>query len=755
MTALHDYWAKSPLPGEARGESLADHTRRVLEELAQLLRLHPAIASLGGEVKLGEAAYWAVLFHDLGKIAPGFQAQVRGGGRWGERHEVLSLGFIPWAIPPEDPMWLHVASAVAFHHHGCDEVLDRYLGDDSHWGRLTSGLESVDLRAVFEWFSTVSREWAGELGLTLSGRPLAFRPDRADSLVVAARAALERIDQLRSEMPPTLGVLLRGLVVASDHAGSAGADPAAELEPSVADRLGAYGRVHQERAARIRGSVLITAPTGSGKTEASLRWALAQRPSRLYYVLPYQASLNAMYRRLEKLFPSGVALQHSRSLMVLYRHYMESESTPRDAERRARMARELTRLNRFPVRVVTPYQLLQLAFRLKGFESLVVDLFQAAVVMDEVHAYEPRRIGMFLALLRWLQRHCKASVGFVSATMPPRLREAIGRLFEGIAMVDRPVDQAYRRLFEEFRRHEPQILPGEITDWLEQVRDFAQSGSVLVVVNTVGRAQEVYRELRSAKLDVLLLHSRFTLRDRIAKERPFTGSGGTTVAPQGCVLVATQVVEVSLDIDFDTIFTEPAPLEALVQRFGRVNRSRRHRLAPVHVVDTPRDGQGVYDPELVTRGLQVLRGACGSPVDEATVSEMLGEVYTGAALSRWQGEFEAGRRALEGILQGMRPFETAPPGLEEEFYRLFDGVEVLPAALEGEYRQAVATEPLKAAELLVPLTYDQYRRLSREGKVRSVRWPPVVDAPYDPELGLLLSQQLQDLPTRALKNPQG
>ena len=741
MMPLQEYWAKSPTPGETQGQSLAEHTWRVVEELGRLFRVHPGIGKFAGNTRLDEAAYWAAVFHDLGKVSPGFQNQVRGSGTWGERHEVLSLGFLPWAIPPDDPLWPPVASAVAFHHRDREHILDRYLGDESHWEPLTRGLHSIDLYSIFEWLSVVSREWKEKIGFAFPHRPLRFTPDNPASLVAAARTALVRLDRLPASIPVKLGLLIRGLITTSDHAGSAGAEPPKVLEPSVAEQLARYRRVHQERASTVRGPILLTAPTGSGKTEAGLRWALSQSPSRIYYVLPYQASLNAMYRRLERIFPSAVALQHSRSLLALYRHYLEAEPTPQDAERRARAQQALTRLNRYPVRVLTPYQLLQVAFRLRGFESLLIDLVQAAVIMDEVHAYEPRRLGMFLGLLRWLRRQWETNIGFVSATIPSPLRACICHLFPDIAMTDQPLDEPYRALFKEFLRHELRVCRGELFDYFDEIRSLSQQGSVLIVANTVGRAQEVYHGLRSMGLRPALLHGRLTLRDRIYREQSLTSGDGTTVAQPGSILVATQVVEVSLDIDFDTLFTEPAPLEALVQRFGRVNRSRRHRLARVHVVDSPSNGEGVYSREIVDSSLRVLKNVNGSPLDEASVGDLLGQVYTDSVLSEWQDELDGGMRAIESVLEGMKPFESAPLDLEERFYSLFDGVEVLPASFEQEYRLASASEPLTASELLVPLSYRQYLRLLRSGKVRKERWPPVVDAPYDPELGLVLPEQ--------------
>lgn len=106
--------------------------------------------------------------------------------------------------------------------------------------------------------------------------------------------------------------------------------------------------------------------------------------------------------------------------------------------------------------------------------------------------------------------------------------------------------------------------------------------SVLVCCNTVRRAQTAYaalkNDLEKNGIEVILLHGRFNARDRLEKEKTVNAATGSRSAERRpVVLVATQVVEVILDIDLDVIYTDPAPLEALIQRFGRVNRRHLKR----------------------------------------------------------------------------------------------------------------------------------------------------------------------------------
>jgi CRISPR-associated endonuclease/helicase Cas3 len=113
---------------------------------------------------------------------------------------------------------------------------------------------------------------------------------------------------------------------------------------------------------------------------------------------------------------------------------------------------------------------------------------------------------------------------------------------------------------------------------------------VLVICNTVQGAQLRYKELRELfpTVKMLLLHSRFKRGDRAKREQRLEDEFNSPKIPGPCLVVSTQVVEVSLDISFDRMITEAAPLDALVQRFGRVNRRRTAetigKLKPVHVL---------------------------------------------------------------------------------------------------------------------------------------------------------------------------
>jgi CRISPR-associated endonuclease/helicase Cas3 len=287
-----------------------------------------------------------------------------------------------------------------------------------------------------------------------------------------------------------------------------------------------------------------------------------------------------------------------------------------------------------------------------------------------------------------------------------------------------------------------------------------------VCCNTVRRAKMIHARLRELLPDhpIILAHSRFNSRDRSEKEKQIIAQVGVgnDASGQKPIVVATQVIEVSLNIDMDTLYSEVAPLEALLQRFGRVNRARKVKgvLADVYVVrEQPDEVKWLYSPELRAGALQRLEAINGQAIDESAVGAWLDEIYAGAALDEWWKKYRESEASFANdILGTLKPFATSDD-IETMFYQMFNGVEVLPYSFLSEYEELInAGEFIKASALLVPLRWNQYKRLTLVGKawrdtIQKGRYPtPVylVDADYSPESGLDIEGALQiDVPTEA------
>lgn len=238
---------------------------------------------------------------------------------------------------------------------------------------------------------------------------------------------------------------------------------------------------------------------------------------------------------------------------------------------------------------------------------------------------------------------------------------------------------------------------------------------------------------------LLLIHGGFNGRDRLFKEHKIieaTGAGKTERKP--VVVISTQVIEVSLNIDLDILFTDPAPLEALIQRFGRINRKMSKNLAPVYVFKEPTSGQGVYHKHLVIDSMKILeKYATEQPLNEALLQTWLDEIYCGETKSTWETEYKkAADEFRNNFLATLRPFDS-DSALEEEFYKLFNGTEVLPFSLSEEYINIKEENPIGASMLLVPISWTRWKKIQQRGLVCSNpdSCPPVVNLPYSHETG--------------------
>jgi CRISPR-associated endonuclease/helicase Cas3 len=740
------------------GQTLAQHTWDVLNRLADQRRLRGNLY----DERLWALLFWGCFLHDFGKAAAGFQDILRLDGKkpetesqWsagGHRHEVLSLVFVGWLFPHNDSDRMMVMNIIAYHHKDAAMIFEKYgagrrkPAERERIEFLIGQLKEADVIALWTWLNDYREGWLEALGFhghlnpPLLSLEVALRHYSSASLMEALDALSDYDIYAHEPETPFIdlldALLLRGIILTADHAASADSGRFPDMHLTHAQVEGVLkGKAPRVTQTTLRdapeGSAILTAPTGSGKTEAALFWAATQRTlrpsSRLFYTLPYQASMNAMAARLahdlydEALIDSGnVAIQHSRATLKYYQEMMDAEdgANPHKTAVRAKQKRGQAKLNYYPIQIFSPYQMLKAPFQLKGYETQLVDYSGALFIFDEIHAYESKRLAQIIETMRWLRVNFGARFLVMTATLPPMVRD---RLFDALGQ---PQDiRADAALYRDSQRHRLHLLDGDLLDALERpLADFCAGKAVLVCCNTVARAQQAYQYFKAAGLDpsenVMLLHGRFNGRDRNRKEAQLMAWAGVDqrATRRPCIIVATQVVEVSLNIDLDTLYSDPAPLEALLQRFGRVNRGRNVRgQEPVNVFTAPIGEKELlpYDHALVEAGMAVLAARDGQAIDEAQVEEMLRRVYEGDILAAWNAEYEkVAQSFVQDVLNVMIPFQSASLDLWTKFNEMFDGVQVLPAAYDAEYNEAIANRLyLDSMQYLVNMSWGQLQSI--------------------------------------------
>ncbi|GAA0743640.1 CRISPR-associated helicase Cas3' [Dactylosporangium roseum] len=769
-------FAKSAQHGRAP-ELLTDHLLATRDAVRELRRRTGAVAAAAVvPTGLWPVAEIAALAHDLGKVARGFQDMLTGRTRsWGHRHELLSLGFLPELLSNADQR-LWVASAVITHHRSLTEPA--LSGPGSSITAMYTGMTVDDLREdlgdIDDAAVGAMHAWLSGMLATPSGIGGTPAPSAA-ALVAAAHAELSRLrQQWRHPVDPGTGlaaVLLQGALTLADHLSSAHAalHQHQPIGTGLTDRLTRHFgttdwlRPHQRDCGEVDGHLLLRSPTGSGKTEAGLLWAVRQVHAlaegtgavpRVVFTLPYLASINAMATRLGELVgdPELIGVAHSRAASYHLAVASDTDDGPAShaAARKAVSRAAATSLFRETVRVATPYQLLRAALAGPAHAGTLLDLTNSVIILDELHAYDTTRLGYILASAAlWDRLGCRIAV--LSATLPTALADLVGAtLHTPVTAVIGPAGPPRHRI----RLHEhPLTHPVTVAEIGARL---AADESVLVVANNVAHAQALYDVLappvraRHGEPAAVLLHSRFTRGDRNRIEQALTDRYRATRLPRPPgLVVATQVVEVSLDIDLDALYTAAAPLEALLQRFGRVNR--RGKRPPADVVICPpgygsrrgdRSGReyadGVYEAEPVRLGWQILTRHDGQPVDETAATGWLDEIYTSGWGRTWHTEVERARhRFTTDFLTFDMPF-AGREHLEDRFDALFNGTDAILARHRDSYADLLTEHPDRAGRLLgeqylIPLpdwangiaTYDKHLRVR------------VIDGDYDDERGLL------------------
>lgn len=644
---------------------------------------------------LGDWLPWIVALHDIGKISVPFQAQNAAQrlrlqaegvtfGRYAAEHKPLHhtlMGRIAgeeWA-DAWPAGWREAFLAMVAGHHGV------YQAVTTQQYRLAASLQEPPLWAVW-------REHAGEIlrGQLLRGQPPTWpQLENVSAAIAALNGFVILCDWLGSDSdyfkPHPHTFILEYESISHEKAGER-VEAAGFFVPSVSRAptsfSGLFGwkpRPLQEAIDAIPGALLtqptltiIEAPTGEGKTEAALtlarRIAAHQGSDELYVALPTTATSNAMYKRLQEHLhdrlhlPSElIQLVHGQAFLVKddlsIKPLDNGDGQPHPAltwfepKKKALLA---------PFGVGTVDQAELSALNVRHNALRLIGLAGKVVILDEVHAYDTYMTTIIARMLAWLAA-LGSSVILLSATLPTARRRQLLDAYVGKAQFREGVSQdaalppypyletvgaagRYSAAPEAEEKDRPihlSLLHFAEDDWtgkarwlLEQVE---QGGCVCWMANTVRRAQQTFAALSAMApndVDCTLLHAQFPLdkRQRIEIEiddkyskhdnghRPLKG-----------IVIGTQVLEQSLDIDFDLMVTDLAPIDLVLQRIGRLHRHQRDRFqcdrrAAAHpiprvYVNYERDETGqprpgpdrFYGPYLLLRSWEIIAQRAADP----------------------------------------------------------------------------------------------------------------------------------------------
>lgn len=617
-------WPGKSNPGAAPHPALW-HMLDVGAVAARLL----AVQSLTGNPAWDDACAALISLHDIGKVSASFCAMLTGGSGDRVRHWQLSHALLTGplrlllsarlAIRPR--VLARLSDAVAGHHGGPPDnpghrELNRrrrtLIGDEAVSDALTFAKAILDLfpDASLQGLSDAGAKRLSWLlsGVTVQadwiGSNTAWFPPRAADIPFATYWQQARAAAVRA-------------------IGEAGLSRA-KVSPDGADRVlpATALRPMQKAAAAATlpsGPVmaLIEDATGAGKTEAALilaaRMMAEGKGGGLFFALPTMATSNAMFARLKpvarRLFSGNpsLALTHGRARdHEGFRAILGRDDPGEDAPGCAAwMAEDRRRVLLAEIGVGTVDQALMAVLPTRFSTLRLLALSRRVLIVDEAHSYDPYMAEQLQRLVRF-QAMLGGSAIVMTATLPTRLRQSLADAFRaGLGLLAEPLDDpAWPALAlvgqgvwqtpvapvpATVRRVEVTRLttPDEAVDVIASAA--GQGAACIWVRNAVDDAIASVEMLRQLGIAADLLHARFALCDRLALEDAAVARFGPDgQGRDGRVLVATQVAEQSLDLDFDVMVSDLAPIGALIQRAGRMWRHMDIRPAGARPVDGPR-----------------------------------------------------------------------------------------------------------------------------------------------------------------------
>lgn len=630
-------------------ETLKEHTNELRIRYEELKKYY--------EKKIKSKRVWdllqlAVIYHDTGKAYSHFQYRMR--KLLGEEniktdfshipHNYLSPFFLPLdklALNKHDRRIL--IEAIAYHHER------EYIPDPDL-------LVEVAEKDLIHKFTEVSKE----LDTEIANSDKYF-------LRIAQDIARKRTKYKKNDDNYLMYVLVKGLLHRLDHAASAHVPIEIDYEYDLANLTINYLknktndetnhlRPLQKFALKNQDkNLILIAQTGMGKTEAALIWAGKKKT---FFTVPLRVSLNALFDRVSKdMGYANCGLLHSTSAHHLSDNGYENWEVIYDQSKY--FSNKLT--------FTTIDQILKFPFKFKGYEKYYATFSYSCVVIDEIQAYNPWIVAVLIKAIEMIHA-LGGQFMIMTATLPKLYLDKLQEknIFDENCIVKTFVD-------DKIIRHRYKIIDSPIIDNLENIVESAKNKKVLVIVNTVDQANELYEQLKVYEIEEIhLLHARFIQKHRqllegklkdFDKDRNKTG-----------IWVTTQIVEASIDIDFDELHTELSPLDSLFQRFGRCYRKRSLDIEEANIFIYTKEVSGfgsVYDTDIMNFSENILKNHANGEekvILESIKIKMVEQLYSKEQLkeTNFYKEFEKAMNELDVMEDHVYTFEEAQKQLRDD-----------------------------------------------------------------------------------------
>lgn len=606
-------------------ETIAEHTQCLIDRMEILKKLYPHIPYLDWEL-LG----FACLYHDLGKMNSKFQNKLL--EKLGEEeiqdnlkgtkeipHGYLSPAFLPFKKLKkkykENKDKLRILYQSIYYHHNREKVHDFTLIEEviekdlkNHWKHFNDLDVDKDEKLYKSYLKYIDEK---------------NRFTRSD----------EQNNDSYYEYVITKGILNR-----LDYAGSAHINVEEENKDlyertiySIESKGYKLNELQEYMKNNLEQNNIIRASTGIGKTEAALIWIGNNKG---FFTLPLRVSINAIYDRLRDKKNIGfenTALLHSDT----FREYLKRGNKEKSDNNQSidMDYYEKTKQFSMPLTICTLDQILDFVFKYEGYELKLATLSYSKLVIDEIQMYSPDMLGYLIAALKYISE-AGGRFTILTATLPNVILDFMRK--ENIPFKESKNFSKKNSKGETQLRHKVSVIEDYIN--IDHIKNNYKDKKVLVIANTVRQAQKIYDDLIKAnlKISIKMFHSRFIKKDRSLKENEIFKMGQRECSDTG-IWVTTQVVEASLDIDFDILYTELSEISGLLQRMGRVYRGRDldSNIPNIYVYigkDKPTSGirnddRSVVDIDIFKYSKKAVKSINGEKLDEEKKMKLVEMVY--------------------------------------------------------------------------------------------------------------------------------
>jgi CRISPR-associated endonuclease/helicase Cas3 len=520
-------------------KSLLEHTQDVRKQL-ELMNKLGYIENERIYCLTGKACNW----HDYGKVNREFQKRIRSHSKFNENteiaHNILSLYLINPNDFDTDEDYMKVAEAVLTHHNYCDE------------GEVINHKSDLIKSLLFEY--------------------------------EIEHIGTRKLRKIMSMIYDDETIMIKGLLHRCDYSASAGitVEYANDFLIIKLNKMMENWKVRKPETSwndlqkfcleHTNDNIIVTAQTGMGKTEAGLLWLGNNKG---FFILPIKIAINTIYDRIKndilnyENLDERLALLHSDTLSYYIENGNYEEATMSDYYSR-------TKQLSMPITVTTLDQIFDFVFKYPGYEMKLATLSYSKLIIDEIQMYAPDLLAYLTCGIKMVNKF-GGKIAILTATLSPFVKD----ILKEKGFIEDVVEDGF---VNDIQRHNLKVYKTEIDttiiyDKYIENKENDLSNKILIVCNTVKKAQEIYKNLSEAiDIDEMhILHNKFIKKDRSKKEKEILKFGKTydeigEIYKLSGIWVSTSIVEASLDIDFDYIFTELSDINGLFQRLGRCNR---------------------------------------------------------------------------------------------------------------------------------------------------------------------------------------